>query len=284
MQLQCGPFILNLVARELSQFNGFNTLSGFEFGDTNYTVKLSLEILSAREAFESFALRSSVDNEWRSGFREGQPVVQFWSDLTQSFSLEVTFDRGYGSCKIAALSNHPQKNELNYLLLFPLRWMVMHKVALDGGFLLNGVAIQHLGGSAFLGLGQPETRQEVGCFFNKQKEFTVLGDGVLALYPRAGGWRVWGTPLAGSLEAAKNKPAWIRKYYFLENGPNSQATGLRSREAFDRFWPSVLVPPSGDAISECAVDNVLRFVSKVPAEVFALKDDSFDKLSFTNNV
>lgn len=270
IELHAGPYSISVHPKGEGELTGSASLAPYLSGSGPKHAALELFLEAPVAAFEPMEEEQRLEGHWTTGRVGGEPCVRFWCGLVEEFALEARGHAG-GVASVRVLERHPHQRHLGFLLSSPLRWLVAHRIAEDGGFLLHGAGIRNSSGASIAATGPSGAgKSTLGSFFLGENDFDVLTDETLALLPGESGWTAWGTPWCGMLEVANSSPASLSGLFFLEKTSSHRLSPISAGEAFSRIWSEVFVPPAAGALT---VDAVERFLRQVPARVLGFRKD-----------
>lgn len=271
MKIQAGPFLVQLTGCD--RLERHESLHVYSPG-TEFSEELSLEREAPRKLNQSLSVDDELPGQWRV---RNDGLVQFWCGETGQWALEARFSSDYRSVKVAAQEGNPKSEALAFHLGSPLKWMVIHRLAAKGGFLLHGVCLRSPAGSVILGTGPSGAgKSTLGSFFLPTLDWKVLTDETIAVIPaNEGTWRAWGTPWSGMLGAVRNEGGPVDALFFLAKTKIHHIEPVERREAFRRVWSEVFPPPSDPTLSMGLIGSVEEFILNVPVfELGFSKDPS----------
>lgn len=288
MKLQIGPYVLHLSGIEfLPNPDAHFGFMGREISKSSRG-EIDLEILKPIESFAPLTVMGELDKNWRWGKRDSNHIVQFWCDGHKAFSLELEVDENFNSASLCPIASHPQKDHLGYLLISSLRWLLVHRLVIDGGFLLHGGSVK-VKNDCLVVSGPSGAGKSTFCSFFKGSAFDILSDETIALIPdqAAQKWHVWGTPWPGLLEASLNQGGEVREFFFLRKDQENFVSSLDKATAYRQIWSEVFAPPTETHFFHQVEANVSAFLdSHLPKTLSFKKDHSiveFSKWRIKNN-
>lgn len=275
ISLSAGPFEIKVNLDPRFSYCGTENLTGFSKGKDTPLFSLQVEIAAPEDEFGVFVTDSELALNWRVENGKGKQRVQFWCDDEKRFSLEAKFSENFSKLELRSLKSTDRNLNLSFLLSSALKWMVIHRLPIESGFMLHGACLG-MGGKAWVATGPSGAgKSTLSSFFLDRDGFEVFSDETVILVQRDQKWLAFGTPWCGMLGVAHNSGLPLERLLFIEKAKDNQISSISSRETFRRIWSEVFVPPAQDSLADLTLEHLQLFLQKFNGDILAFrKDDS----------